>query len=110
MSDREAQLCRLVDALEELVAVLRRDSTCRWTQGFEKLLGDARSLQAAGVSQDELSALSASVMSVFGGMGSFNDYVPYVDGRVAPWTREFDEVRGRVYEDAINLRVIGNHA
>src|SRR5262245_12141840 len=108
MTDRAAELCRLVHSLEELVAILRRDSTCPLAQGFEELLGDARSLESDGFAKDDLSTLSVSVMSVFGGMGSFNDYVPYVDTRVAPWVNELDEVRRRVYENAIHLRVISD--
>jgi hypothetical protein len=110
MIDRAQQLRRLVDSLDQLVAILQRDPTCTWTRGFEVLLSDAQHLQSTDFEQNDLNLLSGSVMSVFGGMGSFSDYVPQDAGRVAPWIREFDEISGRVYEDALNLRVVGHPA
>lgn len=50
--------------------------------------------------------LSGSVMSVFGGMGSFNDYVPFKHGRLIAGMEALDEASGRVYQAALALRVI----
>jgi hypothetical protein len=111
--DRRAQLKSLVESLEHLVEVLRLDPGCRWTPHFESSLQRAHELIESGFSQDALSTFSASVMSVYRGAGSFNDYAPAVydqhTGRctLIPGTERFEQLSGQVYDEALSLRVIG---
>ena len=74
--NRNKQLDQLVEALENLVHILRLDQDCQWTDHFKNCLEEAKKLRDNGSQQKELNLLSASVMSVYGGTGSFNDYVP----------------------------------
>jgi hypothetical protein len=107
MNSRSEQLQRLIQSLEELVTILRGDPSCSWTSGFETHLSDAQRLQSIDFTQDDLSLLSGSIMSVFGGMGSFNDYVPRDGGYVSPHLlRDFQLAIARVYDDALNLRAV----
>ena len=104
MSDRRVQLEELRARLAALVKVLSLDPRCKWSRHFSACLHQAQSLSAAAPEQDKLNALSGSVMSVFGGMGSFNDYVPWHNGQVIRGMEVLDEVSGAVYESALALR------
>lgn len=104
MSDRRAQLGKLQAHLQTLVALLRLDSGCQWTGHFESCLSHARQLASSSPSQDELNALSGSVMHVFGGMGSFNDYAPWQNGKVIRGMEALTEAGAAVYESALDLR------
>src|SRR5580693_7156772 len=111
--DRRAQLKSLVESLEHLVEVLRLDPRCQWTPHFESSLQRAHELIESEFSQDALSTFSASVMSVYGGAGSFLDYAPAVYGQhtgrytVIPGMERFEQLSGQVYDEALSLRVIG---
>ncbi|EMI53566.1 hypothetical protein RSSM_04995 [Rhodopirellula sallentina SM41] len=100
---RAAQLQTLIERLRRLVPILTADADCVWARHFANCLHRAETF-ADGFTQDDLNGLSSSVMSVYGGMGSFNDYVAYgaggrpVDG--------FAGLCGDVYDAALNLRVI----
>jgi hypothetical protein len=104
--DRQLQLESLIDSLQQLIALLQQDSSCPWTNGFRQFLTDAQSLSGQSYSQQELHNLAAPIMHLFGGMGSFSDYVPYFDGKVAPWIEQFVRVSRKVYNDALSLRVV----
>jgi hypothetical protein len=108
MADRKDQLERLIKSLRQLRDILRGDPTCRWTAGIESFGYEAEQLAAHGFSQSDLNGLSTSVQSIYGGMGSFSDYIPQADGRVLPWVDAFDKLRGDVYENALALKVTGN--
>jgi hypothetical protein len=101
--DRRAQLDSLAGSLEQLVAILRLDPACQWRAHFESSLRQARDFLESGFQQDDLSSFSVSVMSVFGGAGSFNDYAPGIYERV---TDGFEQVSSRVYDQALSLRVV----
>jgi hypothetical protein len=106
MPDRRAQLEDLQTHLTALVLMLRLDSRCQWTRHFEACLHRAESLAAGTPEQDELSTLSGSVMNVFGGMGSFNDYAPWQNGRNIPGMEALSDVSGAVYHSALALRSV----
>ena len=114
--DRHAQLKTLAEQLSQLVEVLCLDPDCQWRGHFERCLQTARGLLESSFTQDDLSSLSSSVMHVYGGMGSFNDYAPTCydaqTGRYTaiPGTEAFDEIAGRVYDGALSLRVVGHVA
>ena len=78
-------------------------------------LNDVNALRESGFEQPDLNALSSSVMSVFGGMGSFNDYSPSIynpdTGRYVaiPGTDDFQNVTSRVFDLALSLRVVGEY-
>jgi len=105
-----------VDHLSVLVEILRLDSACQWRPHFEQCLEQAKSLLSSGFTQEELVDLALSLMHVYGGMGSFNDYAPCTydsqTGRctVIPGTDRFDDVASKVYNAAFSLRVMGHVA
>ena len=114
--NRAAQLDTLAASLMELTEVLSFDPRCQWRRHFELCLATARQLRATEFSQIQLNELSGSVRSVFGGMGSFNDYAPVSlaqDGSVSviPGMERLDQIAGQVHENALALMVVeGNHA
>jgi hypothetical protein len=113
--DRQAQLRELIEALNGLVSVLEQDSGCKWTGHFVRCLTQAESLRDDGYDQPALNRLSASLRSIFGGMGSFNDYAPArVDGEIGRASRilgmeAFDGAAAAVYDAAMKLVVIGQY-
>jgi len=111
MSNRPAQLQNLIVHLLNLEQVLALDPTCQWAGHFSRCLSTAKWLASAGASQDQLNELSGSVMSVFGGMGSFNDYAPVRstgDGAFAAISgmEGLTNVSGLVYDSALALRTV----
>jgi len=111
MSNRPVQLQKLVTDLSDLMAILALDPQCQWTRHFSECLSTAKWLSSAGASPQQLNQLSGSVMSVFGGMGSFNDYAPVLpagDGKftVISGMETFTEASGRVYDSALALRAV----
>lgn len=106
MDDRASQLDELIRELGTLCDLLARDSECQWRRHFVSCLHQAQALADNPLDQQSLNLLSGSVMSVFGGMGSFNDYVPFKQGRLIAGMEALDEASGRVYEAALALRVI----
>lgn len=108
---RQAQLAKLQDSLHELIKILENDPECPWLRHFRACYYRAQELSNGGV-QDDLNSFSASVTSVYGGMGSFNDYVPpgkESNGRyiVDPKFKKLSKFSGRVYDYALRLRVVG---
>lgn len=106
MPDRRAQLETLRTELRALVAILRLDADCPWTRHFESCLSRAELLANGDPDQHALDALSGSVMHIFGGMGSFNDYAPWRSGQVIPGMETLDAASGAVYDAALELRRI----
>ena len=110
--DRRTQLESLVGNLEQLISLLRLDTSCQWRTHFESSLQMACKFLESGFSQDDLSNFSASVMSVYGGAGSFGDYAPTLYDRstgrcsVIPGTESFEQLASRVYDEALSLRVV----
>jgi hypothetical protein len=110
--NRLHQLQNLEASLAELVSILCLDAACRWLNHFELCLARSREYLQREFNQSELNELSGSVMHVFGGMGSFNDYFPGIfdpaTGRCTPipGTENFETVTGQVYDRALALRVI----
>ena len=106
MTDRRTQLAELAVNLAELVEVLRHDPRCQWTHHFESCLASTELLAAGNPTQSEINELSGSVMHVFGGMGSFNDYAPWQNGRTIPGMEALTDASGNVYQSAFALRVV----
>ena len=106
MHDRSTQLKHLTDSLAQLCAVLALDTACQWQRHFATCLQQARELGGSPLEQSTLNALSARVMSVYGGMGSFNDYVPWHDGRLMAGMQDLDHLTGQVHAAALALRVV----
>jgi len=112
MEQRKEQLNSLVEALDDLIAVLELDPSFNWTKHFRSARSRATMLSGA-MSQDALNSFSASVTSVYGGMGSFNDYYPCPpEKRLKAPNRihsmeNLDTFSAAVYDRAVNLRVVG---
>ena len=106
MPDRHAQLETLRTELRALVAMLRLDADCPWTRHFKSCLSRAELLANGDPDQHALDALSGSVLHVFGGMGSFNDYAPWHNGQVIRGMEALDAASGAVYDAALELRRI----
>ncbi len=110
-TSRESQLRELEQALKLLCELLRLDPACRWRSHFERCLEAASRLLHQGFEQSDLNELSGSVRHVFGGMGSFNDYVPVMNTKESSaWYQKCgnpDKVIGLVYEKALGLMVVG---
>lgn len=112
--DRTNQLRQLEMSLDRLVEILRLDPRCQWLPHFDSCLQQTRQLLQEGFTQEQLNGLSSSVMHVYGGMGSFNDYGPGIydstDGRYSPipGAGDFEAVSTQVHEQALTLRVVAN--
>ena len=111
LSVRKEQLATLERALQSLCELLRLDPRCHWRNHFERCLETTSRLLQSGFDQADLNALSGSVRMVFGGMGSFNDYVPIMNTKASStWYQAHgnpDKAIGAVYENALALMVIG---
>ncbi|MCZ4374317.1 hypothetical protein O4H50_21240 [Vibrio diazotrophicus] len=110
MASRKSELKRLILALEHLCVHLRLDDKCVWTAHFEQQLICAQQLDKNGFTQADLNELSSSVRSVYGGMGSFNDYYNpnYSIQRslIIKQLGSSPELSSRVYEFALDLMVV----
>lgn len=108
MTQKETLTC-LFEALKQLVDLLRLDKRCQWTTKFERDMEDTLWLLENGFTDKDVSNLSTSIMYVYQGMGSFNDYSPGVfnpkTGRYEKifGTESFDAVSQRVYDMALKL-------
>ena len=109
---REEQIDKLIEALDKTINILKKDKNCQWTRHFVTCLQDVKELKNKGFNQEELNQLSAFIMSVYGGAGSFNDYAPTVFSKE---TGKFTVIQGMeelshwsklVYLFALELRVI----
>jgi hypothetical protein len=100
---RRQQLINLTETLRDLISVLQKDTACLWTPHFRESLAQAESLLASGFTQEDLIMFSARVNSVYGGSGSFSEYVPPGEG-----TENFETFAGAVYDWALELRVVGH--
>jgi hypothetical protein len=106
---REDELELLIADLREMVALIEMDPLCRWTAKFRMDLANASQLLANSFNQDDLANLTSSIRSVYGGVGSFNDYLP---GRYDPttghcvsfpWADQFDRLSTSVFDRALAL-------
>ena len=110
--DRLLQLDTLIASLIDLIEVLRLDARCQWLSHFEQCLERAKETLGAGASQSDLNGLSASVMSVFKGAGSFSDYAPVTLNRtdatfkVIAGMESVHDYGARVRDSALQLRVV----
>lgn len=108
---RSEQLSLLIENLRAMISLLDLDSSCIWAPHFKKSLKDAIDLSKSPLNQNDLAALSSSIRSVYGGMGSFNDYFPAqydtATGRCIsfPWADEFDRLSTLVFDRALALVV-----
>ncbi len=109
--NRKTQLDQVIEVLEKLVSLLELDPACQWTSKFKLDLEHALQLMKTSFNQDDLAMLSSSIRSVYGGMGSFNDYMPGRYDRSTgkcvsfPWADEFDVLSGKLFDSAMALVV-----
>jgi len=100
----------LIGVLTDLVAILEKDPTCRWTSHFQYALDDARQLHSRGATPDELKRLSGFLLQVYGGAGSFGDYGPGIPDpqtgilNPIPGAERFDALSSRLMVLAVDLR------
>ena len=110
--NRATQLKALSKSLSELVGILRLDESCQWLGHFEASLRETNRLIEKGFGSDQLGDLSGSVMYVYAGAGSFNDYFPATFDSASerfigiPGTENFEQLSKEVYDHALSLRVI----
>jgi hypothetical protein len=113
--DREAQLIDFITALAKLISILQEDSACKWTNHFRKCLAESKRLTRYGFVQTDLNKLSNSVISVYGGTGSFSDYTPIIPSSKLneshSWQpsasfKKLDQTASEVFEKALALREI----
>lgn len=108
-SQRDA-LERTIELLERIITMIRLDPGSRWLQAFKDFLDQARELRDGPATRQDLIDLSVSIMSVYGGMGSFNDYAPGVydpaTGRYAipRGTEGFEQTAADLHASAMELR------
>lgn len=100
MNNPQTQLNELIAHLPALNDILTLDSQTHWASHFCNCLATAKALAGSSCDADELSSLACSVMSGYGGMGSFNDYAPWENGRLIAGMESLDEVSNRVYMSA----------
>lgn len=106
---RTQQLESLQSALAALCELLRLDTPTHWLSHFERCLHTTDQLIAQGFDQTSLNELSRSVRQVFGGMGSFNDYIPVMNTKESSaWYQKHgspEAITNLVYDSALCLMV-----
>lgn len=105
MTNAQTQLNELIAHLAALTDILALDPHSHWGAHFRNCLATARALTGSSHDGDELTGLACSVMSVYGGMGSFNDYAPWQNGRFIAGMESLDEASNRVYMAARAIRL-----
>ncbi|UCJ16026.1 hypothetical protein K5Q02_19755 [Pseudomonas sp. MM211] len=105
MTNPQTQLNELIAHLAALTDILSFDAHSHWGAHFRNCLSTAQALAGSSCDADELTGLACSVMSVYGGMGSFNDYAPWENGRFIAGMESLDEVSNRVYMSARAIRL-----
>lgn len=105
MTNPQNQLNELIAHLAALTEILALDLDSQWGVHFRNCLSTARALAGSSYDGDELTGLACSVMSVYGGMGSFNDYAPWQNGRFIAGMESLDEASDRVYMAARAIRL-----
>lgn len=105
MTNPHSQLKELIAHLAALTEILALDTHSHWGTHFRNCLSTARALAGSRYDADELTGLACSVMSVYGGMGSFNDYAPWQNGRFIVGMESLDEASNRVYMAARAIRL-----
>ncbi|OLU27474.1 hypothetical protein BVH03_14785 [Pseudomonas sp. PA15(2017)] len=105
MTNPHTQLNELIAHLAALNEILAHDPDSHWGAHWRNCLATARALAGSRYEADELTGLACSVMSVYGGMGSFNDYAPWQNGRLITGMESLDEASNRVYMAARAIRL-----
>ncbi len=106
MPDPDAPLHTLVETLSRLCGLLLRDPGGPWYRHFAACLQQAREQRAGPGDLAALHALADRVLSVYGGMGSFNDYVPRHEGRWIAGMEELEALSVQVWQAAHALRAV----
>lgn len=111
MWGRDRVLKKLKTALVQLILLLKVDRSCLWTAHFEKQLAHVNDLIEYGYVDEDLYELSSSIRSVYGGMGSFNDYYnPDQSKERSKLVKKYGSSRvlsSKVYDHAIELKQRG---
>ncbi len=108
--NKKVILVELCQTLRRLVDILHLDKNCQWTAKFEDDLLLCEKILDGAMLKEDIYALSNSIMYVFQGMASFNDYFPAtfnsVTGRYQPisGTEDFSIISDKVFNLAKKLR------
>ncbi len=105
MTNPQTQLNELIAHLAALTDILVLDPDSHWGMHFRHCLATARALAGSRYDGEKLTGMACSVMSVYGGMGSFNDYAPWQNGRFIAGMESLDEASNRVYMAARAIRL-----
>ena len=108
MGSKDLVLSDLKSAIDQLCLHLKIDKSCIWTAHFEKQLKQIQDLIEYGYVEENLYELSSSIRSVYGGMGSFNDYYnPHQSKERNELIKQYGSSRdlsSKVYDLAIKLK------
>ena len=106
---RHVQLARLIETLNDVLAILRLDRQCVWTVQFEQFLQTAQELAAAGFTQSDLNDFSGSICRVCNpNEGLSRDYRPPagLPAQGSHGTDNFKTFARTAYGRALELRAI----
>jgi hypothetical protein len=87
----------LLEVLSDLVVVLSDANQSRYSRGISSILETLRDAQGDHAREQ---AVIRQILSLYGGMGSFQDLVLQDSDGVRPEQSEFDRLRDRLFEEA----------
>ncbi len=108
MGSKDLILSDLKLAISRLCMHLKIDKSCIWTAHFEKQISHIQDLIEYGYVEENLYELSSSIRSVYGSMGSFNDYYnPHQSKERNALIKQYgssSDLASNVYDLAIKLK------
>lgn len=99
MATKIDQLLRLLATVLRLVFLLHQEGEILWS---ESLLRIAIRIADSG-SDEQMQSVARELLSVFGGMGSFNDLVLQNERGVSPENQELDLLRAEMFKVATEI-------
>jgi hypothetical protein len=89
-------LDKIDTVLARMVELLRMGGSDNWATALQRHRADLA---------DDMAGTAARICAMYGGMGSLNDVVLYKDSQIiGEQNDEFDNLRSKLYELAINCR------
>lgn len=88
---------RLLELLKSLALLLSNTGEARWSEMLSSIRSD---LSASRGDPDREQAAVRDILSLYGGMGSFQDLVLQDSRGVRPEQQEFDQLRNLLFEGA----------
>lgn len=107
---KNESLKKLSKRLLQLIEILDKDPKCQWYNKFKSDYDKSLSLLTQQSDDREIDLLCDSIIYVFQGMGSFNDYAPLkynsLTGTYEPLQgiESYEEIVNDIYELARTLR------